>query len=360
MDISVANITFGDDGVCNFCTEAYKQLPKYYFSDSEVNANLSKLVANIKARKKGVYDSIIGLSGGVDSSYIALMAKDLNLNPLCVHFDNGWNSETAVKNIRKIIDATGFDLYTYVIDWPEFRDFQRAFFRAGVLDIEMLTDHAIFAALFKIRRQFRIRTILSGTNYRTEHGMPVGWYWNKMDARNIKAIHKIYGEININTFPTMSTLTWLLMRKTGLGGVYEEPLNLINYKKNTAMIELKNRLDWEYYGGKHYESTFTKFYQAYFLPQKFGIDKRKVHLSSLIRNGEITRSEAISELSQPLYNTSELKDDLHFVLKKLGFSNSEFNNIMIGKSVPHDFYPTDRIYIEPLINLAKKFTTGLS
>jgi N-acetyl sugar amidotransferase len=360
MDDTDADLVFDSNGVCHVCREAEKRLPSYTFTDEQERSNLERLASIIRKRKSGDYDSILGLSGGVDSSYVALLAMDMGLTPLCVHFDNGWNSDTAVKNIRKIIDVTGFDLYTYVIDWPEFRDLQRSFFKASVLDIEVLTDHAIFAALFKIRKKHGIKTVLSGTNYATEHGMPPSWLWNKMDLRNIKAIQKSFGEITIKSFPTMNTLSWLLMRKLKIGGIFEEPLNMVNYRKSLAMERLKSRFDWQYYGGKHYESTFTKFYQAYVLPTKFGIDKRKVHLSALIRNNEITREEALNELSEPSYNQKELQEDKRFILKKLGFSETEFEKIMSESPVPHDFYPSDAAYINPLVRLAKLFMSKIN
>jgi N-acetyl sugar amidotransferase len=360
MDDFNLDLNFDSNGVCKFCREAEKKLPNYYFSKEEEQENLKRLASVVSMRKQGEYDSILGLSGGVDSSYVALLAMDMGLNPLCVHFDNGWNSNIAVNNIRKIIDVTGFDLHTYVIDWPEFRDLQRAFFKAHVLDIEVITDHAIFATLFKIRKQYGIKTVLSGTNYITEHGMPSSWSWNKMDLRNIKAIQRRFGEMNIKSFPTMNTLSWLLMRKIKIGGVFEEPLNAINFNKSLAMEQLKIRFNWEYYGGKHYESVFTKFYQAYVLPLKFGIDKRKVHLSALIRNKEITRDAAIDELSMPLYDILGLQNDKRFVLKKLGFADAEFDALMTHPPVAHDFYPSDAIYIKPLVKFASLFMSKLN
>jgi len=353
MDTTDPNIVFDSDGICNYCHDAEEKLPDYRFTDEQEENNLNSLKDKIKGRQVGEYDSILGLSGGVDSSYVAYLAVKMGLNPLCVHFDNGWNSDIAVKNIRKIIDVSGFDLYTYVIDWPEFRDLQRAFFRAGVIDIEMLTDHAIFASLFKIRKQQKITTVLSGTNYATEHGMPHSWAWQKMDLRNIKAIQKCFGDMGLESFPTMNSLYWVLMRQFGIGGTFEEPLNMINYHKNDAMLKLSEFFDWEYYGGKHYESVFTKFYQAYVLPTKFGIDKRKVHFSDLLRNGELTRDEVIAELDRPLYYEQELKRDKAFVLKKLGFSVQEFDEMMTEKPVPHDYYPTDQSYMRPLIKIGK-------
>ena len=247
-----------------FVTTVLKQKKKfslYKFSEEEEKLNLLKLKDDIIKRKKknSKYDSILGLSGGVDSSYVAYLAYKIGLNPLCVHFDNGWNSEIAVKNIKKIINKTKFDLTTYVIDWPEFRDLQRSFFKAGVIDIEMLSDHAIFASLFKLRKEYNLETVLSGTNYVTEHGLPFSWIWPKMDYTNIKSIHKKFGTIPIKSYPRMSNLKWLIMKNFDLGGIFEEPLNLVNYSKTKAMQTLKDFFDWEYYGGKHYESVLQNF-----------------------------------------------------------------------------------------------------
>jgi hypothetical protein len=259
----------------------------------------------------------------------------MGLNPLCVHFDNGWNSEIAVNNIKKIVSKCNFDLETYVIDWPEFKDLQRSFLKAGVIDIEMLTDHAILATMFKLRAKHKIDYVLSGNNYVTEHGMPSSWVWDKADFVNIKNIHKIYGTKKIKKFPATSKFKMRLNHKFGLGGTYAEPINMVNYSKTKVMEELKKEFDWQYYGGKHYESVFTKFYQAYILPLKFNVDKRKVHLSALIRNGEITKEEALQALKADLYNPLELVNDKQYVLKKLDFSEEEFDKIMKEKPNRH-------------------------
>lgn len=341
LDSTIPNIKFNEFGECSFCIDANEKIKNYKFSKEQETYNLNLLKQRIMQEKQGEYDSIIGLSGGVDSSYVAFLAMELGLNPLCVHFDNGWNSDIAVKNIRNIIEITNFDLHTYVVNWEEFKDLQRSFFKAGVVDIELLTDHAIYAALFKIRRNNKIKTVLSGTNYSTEHGMPESWTWSKMDLTNIKSIHKEYGTIPIKSFPTMSSNRWRLIKRFGLGGTFEEPLNLINYSKTDAMKTLKNVFDWKYYGGKHFESVFTKFYQAYVLPKKFKIDKRKVHLSDLIRNGEIDKQSAKKQLEEPLYDSEELIRDMDFVLKKLGFEKDEFEALMQEPPKKHDFYKND-------------------
>jgi N-acetyl sugar amidotransferase len=355
MDNTDPDITFDENGVCNHCNEAFSKIPTYKFTSLQEKENIENLKLRIKKRQKSNYDSIIGLSGGVDSSYVAYMAHKMGLNPLCVHFDNGWNSSTAVKNIRNIIDITGFDLHTHVIDWPEFRDLQRSFFKSGVIDIEMLTDHAISATILNLQKKYRISTILSGTNYITEHGMPNKWVWTKIDFHHIQAIHKRFGIIKLKSYPSIRVLNWMMMRRFNFKGVnYEQPLNYINFSKMHAIEKLKSTFDWEYYGGKHHESVFTKFYQGYILPNKFNVDKRKPHLSALIRNGEITRTAALMELrEEPIYSDNELMIDKKFVLKKLGFSDLEFDDYMQSKPVPHNYYPNNKKYVELIVRLGE-------
>lgn len=355
MDTTDPTITFNTDGVCNYCQEAAIMLPKYSYTNQQVEENIAGLLAHLKSKKRGKYDCLIGISGGVDSSYVAHLAAQWKLNPLVVHFDNGWNSELAVSNINKILDKTGFDFQTYVIDWEEFKDLQRSFLKASVIDIEILTDHAIKASMFRIARENNIRCILSGTNYATEHGLPRAWVWHKGDLKNIKSIHKLFGAKKLKTFPTMGPYTTILYRV-----IYQldflEPLNLINFNKSEAMKTLKSEYGWRYYGGKHYESVFTKFYQAYILPEKFRVDKRKSHLSALIRNNEITLEEGKSELNRPIYVEHELLEDKEFVLKKLGFNFEEFVKIMNESPKPHDSYPSDVNTYKRISNLRKFFS----
>ena len=258
MDETDSSIVFDNQGICNHCLEAKVLLPKY----KNVHDNKAKLDVLIKKLKdqKGSYDCLIGLSGGIDSSYVALLAKRWGLNPLCLHFDNGWNGDIAVKNIRNIIKHTGFDYETIVINWPEFKSLQRAYLYAGVVDIEALTDHAIFASMIKISKQENIRYILSGTNYVTEHGMPESWSWHKLDLRNIKDINKKYGDIKkLRSYPRTTSLKWLLMRKFGLQLEFLEPLNLLPYIKESAMEELKKSLN----GNIMAESTTNLLLQSF-------------------------------------------------------------------------------------------------
>jgi N-acetyl sugar amidotransferase len=351
LDTTDPDIVFNEKGVCNYCDEFDEIFGKIEHNQQD----LDNLIAEIKTEGAGKeHNCLLGLSGGVDSSYLAYLAYENGLNPLIVHFDNGWNSELAVSNIQKIVDKLGFGLETYVIDWKEFRDLQRAFIKASVVDIEMLTDHAIFAAMYKIARQNKIKYILSGTNYATESGMPPSWTWSKRDLRNIKAIHKRFGEEKLKTFPTLGKWKWLFLKYSGIGVTFVELLNYLDYKKSEAISILEKEFGWRYYGGKHYESIFTKFYQAYILPEKYGIDKRKAHLSSLIRNKEITRKEALEQLSLPLYTEQELVDDKRYVLKKLGFSEKEFDNIMKLPPCPHNFYPSSETLMNYLRTLRGK------
>lgn len=342
MDTTDPDISFDESGICIHCQEAALELPKFKFTKEKEESNLQAIRFKIKNDSKGQkYDSLIGLSGGVDSSYVTHLASQLRLTPLIVHFDNGWNSEKSVANIKNLVDKCGFDLETYVIDWPEFKDLQRSFFKAGVVDIEILSDHAIMATMFHLRRKYKIKNVLSGSNYATEHGMPNRWLWRKQDLANIKGIQKKFGTRRIEDFPTLNSVQFQMIKMFGLGGNYIEILNHVNYSKGMAMDILTRDYGWAYYGGKHYESTFTKFYQAYVLPVKFGYDKRKVHLSALIRNGELTREEGLKEIAKPAYDPDELRIDQEYVLKKLGFSQSEFEQIMASPPKSHLDYPSD-------------------
>lgn len=359
LDTTDPLIKFDSDGVCNYC-RSYENVKLALECNIQSSEDFfQKLQRTLKSSRKNKYDSIIGLSGGVDSSYIVLLAKKYNLNPLLVHFDNGWNSEVAVSNIQKLASFAGYDLKTYVINWNEFRDLQRSFVRAGVLDIEMLTDHAIMAALYRISRETGLRNVLSGNNLATEFGMPSSWSWNKQDWTNIKAIHRRYGEGRLSTFPVFPSWKWQVVSKLGWGMNFIEVLNQIPYEKLKAIKELQDSCDWVYYGGKHYESVFTKFYQAYILPKKFNIDKRKAHLSSLIRNCEINRNTALDELNAPIYpDPFAFQNEKEYVLKKLGFSDCEFEEIMSQKPHSHLEFASDYHFFRRLRDIKSWIVPG--
>lgn len=333
--IADPNIRFDENGISNYYYEYQEAEKAFVHKGSAGEAALNRLVAQIKEEGKGKqYDCITGVSGGVDSTYLALMAKKLGLRPLIVHFDNGWNSELAVKNIENIISKLGFDLYTLVVDWEEFKDIQLAYLKASVVDIEAITDHAIIGTLHKLAAENGIKYILSGSNIVTEQVLPSNWIWSKGDAVNIKAIHARYGTVKLKTYPFFSAKDFLYYRKVK-GITTVTPLNYLPYNKAAVKETIIKELEWRDYGGKHYESVFTRFYQGYILPVKFGIDKRKAHLSTLIFAGQITKAEALAELEHPIYNQEQMQIDLEFVLKKFNLSMEEFEALMRLKRRDH-------------------------
>lgn len=358
--IADPNISFDKDGISNYY-HTYKEKEKLIIQDEEIaKINLEAIVEKIKSEGKGKkYDCITGVSGGVDSTYLVYKAKELGLNPLIVHFDNGWNSEISVKNIENIISKTGFDLYTLVVDWEEFRDLQLAYFKANVVDIEALTDHAISATMYKLAKKEGLKYILSGNNFVTEGILPNYWIFNKSDSTNIKSIHKAFGKIKLKTFPLLSIKKRRLYQEV-LGLQSIELLNFLPYNKAEVKKTITEEFGWQDYGGKHYESIFTRFYQGYILPNKFGIDKRKAHLSTLICSGQISRENALKELETPIYDDVQLKTDKEFVLKKLGFRETEFDAYMNAPRVEHTEYKTEVGFFEtyPFLKPFKKIITG--
>jgi N-acetyl sugar amidotransferase len=325
--IADPDIRFDDKGICNYYYE-YKKAEAGLRTGAAGWAELEAIAAEIKEAGKGQpYDCIMGLSGGVDSTYVAYLAKKLGLRPLAVHFDNGWNSELAVMNIENIISRLGFDLFTYVIDWNEFRDLQLAYLRASVVDIEAITDHAIFATLYRLAGERKVRYFLNGTNVQTENTLPKSWIHPKSDHINIKSIHKAYGTLPLKTFPFSNAKVKRYYQEV-LGVRSVSVINYVDYNKKQVKELIQKELGWRDYGGKHYESVWTRFYQGYILPEKFRIDKRKAHLSDLIFGGQITKEQALAELAEPIYDPKQFKIDYEFVLKKLGLSPAEFDAIM--------------------------------
>ena len=286
------------------------------------------------------YDCVLGLSGGVDSSYMAWLAKEWGLRPLVLHFDNGWNDELAVANIETIVRKLGFGLETFVMNWPEFRDLQRSYFKASVLDLDIPTDHMIFGALHKIADENDIKFILSGNNFATEWLLPPAWYYSKFDLANLEAIHAKFGEVPLKQLPKLGVWQQLYYRRVKqIEDV--KILDLVPYSKTAAKQFLIDQFGWQDYGGKHYEQVFTRFYQGTILPRRYGIDKRKAHLSNLILNGEITRDEALADLQQPTDDPARAASDKRYVAKKLGWSDEEFEAILALPPVAHETYGTD-------------------
>lgn len=339
MDTTDPDIEFDANGICNHCRRYYELASKNLFPGEEGERKLKEIVTKIKEdRKNKKYDCILGLSGGLDSSYVAYLAIKFGLRPLFVHLDNGWNSEISETNVEKIVEKTNFDIYRYEIDWEEFKDLQRSYIKASVVDIEVLTDHALAAFIYKFAAKRGIKFILSGGNFATESIMPKSWNYIKADAKNIKAIQKRFGTREIKSVPLLSILKRGYYKRI-LGIKTIKVLNYIEYNRSEAMKILEKEFDWKYYGKKHYESIFTRFYQGYILPGKFGIDKRRAHLSNLICSGQITRQEAIEEMKGEIYPAGLLEKDKEFVLNKLGFSEEEFEKLMQEKPRSHLDFP---------------------
>ncbi|OQX50945.1 MAG: ExsB family protein [Candidatus Cloacimonas sp. 4484_209] len=361
MDTTVPEIQFDIDGVCNYCREYEERVQKELHYDEAGQQKLKQLVNEIKKDKKDKeYDCIIGLSGGLDSTMVAYhTVKTLGLRPLAIHLDNGWNSEIAVRNIENIAKKLDIDLHIYKVDWEEFRDLQLSFLKASVRNIEIPTDHAIVALLYHTAAKKRIRYIFSGGNIVTEGIVPKSWGYFLWDWKYIKGIHKKFGKIKLKKYPHLSLFDWvyyIFIKRIKFIPI----LNYIPYVKKDSKELLKKELGWEDYGGKHCESVYTRFFQSYILPKKFNIDKRRAYLSNLVRSGQMTREEALEEISHDPYPTKEMmKKDKEYVIKKLGLTEEEFERIMSQPIKTFKDYPNNYFLFSKLrffVNLAKKIT----
>lgn len=352
MDTTTNLISFDNAGVCNFCKE-YESVAAETFRRplADREKELRALIEKIKVHGKDKeYDCIIGMSGGMDSTYLAVWAYENKIKPLIVHFDNGWNSELAVKNIENVVNKCGFDLYTYVINWEQFKELQLAYFRASVIDIEVPTDQLILASLYKIAKERGIKMILAGNNVVTETILPKDWlWWNKWDLVNLRNIYKKFGNASIRGFPTLSKKDYY--RYTDRDGIKAFTVfDKLGFDLNHVKKKLSTEYDYKVYEYKHYESIFTRFYQGYILPSKFKVDKRKAHLSNLIMAGFITRDEALAELKKPTYPPDLQKSDLEYVLKKWEMSPEEFERIMNEKPVPHESFGIEKVSLRKKIS----------
>lgn len=341
--IADPNISFDENGICNYYYEYQKMAASGLFHGNEGEQKLAEMVKTIKAGSKGQqYDCILGLSGGADSTYMAYLAKQLGLNPLIVHFDYGWNLETAVQNIEQTVKTLGFDLFTYVMDWEQFKDLLRAYFKSSVLDLDVPADHLIFAALAKVAKEHKIKFVLKGYNIVTEAILPRTWNYNrKFDLTNLKNIHRKFGERKIDKIPKLGFWQRLYYNQV-IQLVDFSPLNYIDYNKKDVKALLAKELGWVDYGGKHCENVFTRFYQGYILPVKFNIDKRKAHLSTLVFSGQLSKAEAMAELTQPPYDLQTMREDYEYVAKKLGFSLDEFDHVLTQPNREHVEFGDER------------------
>lgn len=361
LDSSTPNIYFNSEGNCNYCCEFVDLLANKSLHANSVHRQhkLEELVLQIKsegARKP--YDCIIGVSGGVDSSWTLYSAIKLGLRPLAVHMDNGWNSELAVNNISNLIDELDVDLHTYVIEWQEYRDLMEAFFAADVIDVELLYDNAMLAVCYEQAKRYSIHYILAGSNTSTEGmRMPYGWSWrDKWDAKNIKSIAN-WRNVTVSSLPTFSNIDWLKFKFISRISWVPFLDYLEDYNKFDALQQLENKFGVQPYPYKHYENVFTRFYQGFILPEKFNVDKRKVHLSSLIITGQIERGDALEILKHIPYPTlGELEQDKDYFLKKMGWSESDLNNYINRPERFHNEWETDfiRKWIWPILTFINK------
>lgn len=341
MDTSAHNITFDHNGYCNYCNDFLARLAKDNSLQVQTK-NLEAFVTKIKSEGKNKsYDCIVGVSGGVDSSYALHLAVKLGLRPLAVHMDNGWNSELANNNIEQLIKHTGVDFYTHVIDWNEYKALMNAFFDANVIDIELLYDNAMLAVNYQLAKKYGIKYILSGSNTSSEGmSMPPNWNWFKKDKKNILGIAKTQN-VKIRTFPLIGTIQYLYYRFM-FRIEWVSFLDYFDYNKLDAMRFLESNYNYKPYPYKHYESVFTRFYQGFILPEKFSIDKRKLHLSSLICSQQMTRTEALNHLEHSPYPSQEnLKSDKAFFLKKMKWDEKKLEDYLDQAQISHDVYPSE-------------------
>jgi N-acetyl sugar amidotransferase len=351
LDSSIPDIVFDEEGECNYC-KLHDISTKQQPLDETAQKRLNELVDEIKAKGKNkTYDCIVGVSGGADSTYTLYLAKKLGLRPLAVHFDNGWNTETSVSNIKNATDRLGIDLHTVVADWEEFKDLQTAFLKASTPDVEIPTDEAILAVLWRIAAKEGLHYVVHGHNFRTEGKIPIVWSYG--DWRYIKNVYKKFGKNKkLKNYPRLSLLDYIyycLIRRIKDIRL----LNFIDYDEETVREILVKELGWQDYGLKHHESTYTRFSLAYYLPKKFNIDKRKIHFAALVRSGKISRDKALEEIRKPPISEEVAKEDVEYVIHKLGLTEEEFQQLLAAEPKTFLDYPTYYPLIKRLSTLIR-------
>ena len=329
MDTTDPDIHFDSSGECNHCRTYDEAARQRILTGEQGQQMLSDLVGKIKEESKGKdYDCIIGVSGGVDSSYVAYLTKKLGLRPLAVHVDNGWDSELAVSNIKETLTRLGIDLHTEVLDWEEFKDLQLAFLKASVPDVEVPTDHTISAVLYEVASREGVKYIISGGNVSTEGVLPARWAYGLRDWKYIKGLHRQFGNNELKSYKHYSLLKlfdYVFIKRIRVICL----LNFYDYKKKETMEILEKELNWRPYTGKHHESIITRFLQSYILPRKFNVDKRKAHLSTLICSGQLTREEAMEDLQgDPYLSEDKLREEKIYVAEKFSLTEDEFDGMM--------------------------------
>lgn len=355
MDTTDSKIVFDENGVCDYCN-SYKNLilPSWNPNGSD-EAELQKIADVIKKEGQGKdFDCILGLSGGTDSSYLAYIAKEkMGLRPLIYTVDTGWNLNVAVENIERLVKQLDLEMYTEVVHWEEMKDLQLAFFKSQVAYQDLPQDHVIFAGLYNYAVKNSIKYVLTGSNNATECVRPPIEWVHLNDLKMIKDIHKRFGKVKLKTMPLCSMFKYRLYYQYLKGMKRVAPLDFILYDKDAAEKELKEKFGWEKYENKHYENIFTRFYEGFYLPEKFGYDKRKSYFSNLILTGQMTKEEAILKLQESPYSKEMMKEDMEYIAKKLGVSSEEFEKIIDGENKTYRDYKNSLGLIEQAIKVAK-------
>jgi len=353
MDTTDSKIVFDDKGVCDHCNRFYADVLPDWHTDERGLALLTKMIEKIKTEGKGKdFDCIMGMSGGIDSSYLTYIVKEkFGLRPLVFHVDGGWNSQIAVNNIEKLVTGLDLDLYTEVIDWEEMRDLQLAFFKSGVSHIDLPQDHAFFATMYNFAEKYKIKYILTGANIATECVRnPLEWLYYGTDTIQINDIHSRFGNRPLNKFPLSNVLRHKFYLRYIKGIEVITPLNYVPYNKEEAMDFLVEKYGWQRYPQKHFESRFTRFYEGYWLPKKFGYDTRKVQFSSLILTKQMSRHEALEKLLTPAYDEMTISNDFEYIATKLGISIKELQGYMDAPNKTVNDYKSQ----QALFNLGSK------
>tara|TARA_B110000438_G_scaffold64796_1_gene65318 strand:+ start:6168 stop:7298 length:1131 start_codon:yes stop_codon:yes gene_type:complete len=348
MDNTDSQISFDDSGVCDHCQTFYEKILPNWDTSEKGEEKLIKILDQIKKEGKNKdFDCIMGMSGGIDSSYLLYVMKEkFNLRPLVFHVDAGWNSQIAVNNIEKLIDGLGLDLYTEVIDWEEMKDLQLSFFKSGVSHIDTPQDHAFFATMYNFASKHKIKYILTGANYSTECiRNPLEWMYFQSDSIQLKDIHKRFGSKPLNNYP-ITNILWHKIYLPYIKGIkVVKPLDYVPYHKESAMQLLVDKFGYQKYPQKHFESRFTRFYESYWLPKRFGYDTRKVQYSSLILTKQMTRDEALKKLDNLPYDESNIKNDFEYIANKLDISVEELQSYMdMPKKTYNEYKSQENIY----------------
>jgi len=348
MDTTDSKISFDKAGVCDHCNTFKNKILPHWHTDESGEKALQAIIDKIKKAGKGNdFDCIVGLSGGIDSSYLTyVVTEKFGLRPLVFHVDAGWNSQFAVNNIERLIDKLGLDLYTHVVDWEEIKDLQLAYLKSGVPHIDVPQDHAFFATMYDFAHKYNVKYILTGGNYSTECVRnPVEWMYFQSDSIQLKDIHKKFGQHPLQSYKVTNILWHKIYLPYFKGIRVVRPLDFVPYNKEEAMQLLVEKFGWQRYPQKHFESRFTKFYESYWLPKRFGFDTRRVQYSSLILTGQMTREEALERLKEPAYDAETIGQDFEYVANKLGIAVADLESYMNApKKTYKDYKSLENIY----------------